>query len=188
MRGFQKKTYDTITVNTLNADGIPTVRVRLPKKWNNEQFARAELWWGQIISVCGVLTGLPAWAELREPWRNGPGSGKEIPSLLLPGTSRMQSVILCTDTSNPRRIGCKETGTFKEYLWGTGEPIPQNDTSMRPLYAITYSRKKSRGLTLQLGILQNIITWLVNLPNQSVPCWIFYTATASGRPGLDFTF
>ena len=46
MRGFQKKTHDTTNSNTLDADGTPTVRVRLPKKWNNEQFARAELMMG----------------------------------------------------------------------------------------------------------------------------------------------
>ena len=33
-------------MNTLNVDGTPAVRVRLPKKWNNEQFARAELMMG----------------------------------------------------------------------------------------------------------------------------------------------
>jgi len=54
MRGFQKKTHDTTNSNTLNADGTPTVRVRLPKKWNNEQFARAELMMGtnQIRVLC----------------------------------------------------------------------------------------------------------------------------------------
>jgi translation initiation factor 1A len=46
MRGFQKKTHDTTNSNTLNADGMPPVRVRLPKKWINEQFARAELMMG----------------------------------------------------------------------------------------------------------------------------------------------
>ena len=46
MRGFQKKTHDTTNSNTLNADGTPAVRVRLPKKWNKEQFARAELMMG----------------------------------------------------------------------------------------------------------------------------------------------
>ena len=46
MRGCQKKTCDTTNSNTLNTDGPATVRVRLPKKWNNEQFARAELMMG----------------------------------------------------------------------------------------------------------------------------------------------
>jgi translation initiation factor 1A len=46
MRGFQKKTHDRTNSNTLNADGTPAVRVRLPKKWNKEQFARAELMMG----------------------------------------------------------------------------------------------------------------------------------------------
>jgi len=46
MSGFQKKNQDTINQNAVNADGTPTVRVRLPKKWNNEQFALAELMLG----------------------------------------------------------------------------------------------------------------------------------------------
>jgi len=46
MSGFQKKNQDTINQNAVNADGTPTVRVRLPKKWNNEQFAIAELMLG----------------------------------------------------------------------------------------------------------------------------------------------
>ena len=46
MRGYQKKNYDAANPNTLNADGTPAVRVRLPKKWNKEQFALAELMMG----------------------------------------------------------------------------------------------------------------------------------------------
>lgn len=46
MSGFQKKNQDTINQNAVNTDGTPTVRVRLPKKWNNEQFALAELMLG----------------------------------------------------------------------------------------------------------------------------------------------
>jgi translation initiation factor 1A len=46
MSGFQKKNQDTINPNAVNADGTPTARVRLPKKWNNEQFALAELMLG----------------------------------------------------------------------------------------------------------------------------------------------
>jgi translation initiation factor 1A len=46
MRGFQKKTCTAPNVNTPDADGIPTVRLRLPKKWNKEQFALAELMTG----------------------------------------------------------------------------------------------------------------------------------------------
>jgi translation initiation factor 1A len=46
MSGFQKKNQDTANQNAVNADGTPTVRVRLPKKWNNEQFALAELMLG----------------------------------------------------------------------------------------------------------------------------------------------
>jgi translation initiation factor 1A len=45
MRGFQKKNYDA-NPNALNEDGTPAVRVRLPKKWNKEQFALAELMMG----------------------------------------------------------------------------------------------------------------------------------------------
>ena len=46
MSGVQKKNQDTINQNAVNADGTPTVRVRLPKKWNREQFALAELMMG----------------------------------------------------------------------------------------------------------------------------------------------
>ena len=46
MRGFQKKNYDATDPNAVNEDGTPTVRVRLPKKGNKEQFALAELMMG----------------------------------------------------------------------------------------------------------------------------------------------
>jgi translation initiation factor 1A len=46
MRGFQKNNHDATNPVAVNADGTPTVRVRLPKKWNNEQFALAELMMG----------------------------------------------------------------------------------------------------------------------------------------------
>lgn len=42
MIGFQKKNHDAINPDAINADGSPTVRVRLPKKWNKEQFALAD--------------------------------------------------------------------------------------------------------------------------------------------------
>jgi translation initiation factor 1A len=46
MRGFQKKTHDATNPIAVNADGTPTVHVRLPKKWNKEQFGLAELMMG----------------------------------------------------------------------------------------------------------------------------------------------
>ena len=46
MIGFQKKNRDAINPNAIHAVGSPTVRVRLPKKWNKEQFALAELMLG----------------------------------------------------------------------------------------------------------------------------------------------
>jgi len=39
---FHKNTSDGTDVNAVNPDGTPVVRVRLPKKWNREQFALAE--------------------------------------------------------------------------------------------------------------------------------------------------
>ena len=59
MSGVQKKNQDTINQNAVNADGTPTVRVRLPKKWNNEQFALAELMMGanhiRVRCIDGVI-------------------------------------------------------------------------------------------------------------------------------------
>jgi len=46
MRGFQKKPHDATNPTAVNADGTPTVHVRLPKKWNKEQFGLAELMMG----------------------------------------------------------------------------------------------------------------------------------------------
>jgi translation initiation factor 1A len=40
MSGYQKKNATT-NPNAFNADGTPFIRVRLPKKWNREQFALA---------------------------------------------------------------------------------------------------------------------------------------------------
>ena len=58
MSGFQKKNHDAPDPNAVNADGTPTVRVRLPKKWNKEQFALAELMMGanhiRVLCIDGV--------------------------------------------------------------------------------------------------------------------------------------
>ncbi len=59
MRGFQKNNHDATNPVAVNADGTPTVRVRLPKKWNNEQFALAELMLGanhiRVRCIDGVI-------------------------------------------------------------------------------------------------------------------------------------
>lgn len=46
MRSYLKKDSEELNPNSVNEDGTPTVRVRLPKKWNKEQFALAELMMG----------------------------------------------------------------------------------------------------------------------------------------------
>ena len=46
MRGFQKKPHDATNPTAVNADGTPTVHVRLPKKWNKEQCGLAVLMMG----------------------------------------------------------------------------------------------------------------------------------------------
>lgn len=43
---ISEKNHDVINPDAVNEDGTPTVRVRLPKKWNKEQFALAELMLG----------------------------------------------------------------------------------------------------------------------------------------------
>ncbi len=59
MRGYQKKNHDAAHPNAVNADGTPTVHVRLPKKWNKEQFALAELMMGanhiRVRCIDGVV-------------------------------------------------------------------------------------------------------------------------------------
>jgi translation initiation factor 1A len=59
MRGFKKKDHDATNPVAVNADGTPTVRVRLPKKWNKEQFALAELMLGanhiRVRCIDGVI-------------------------------------------------------------------------------------------------------------------------------------
>jgi translation initiation factor 1A len=59
MRGFQKNNRDEANPAAVNADGTPAVRVRLPKKWNKEQFALAELMMGanhiRVRCIDGVI-------------------------------------------------------------------------------------------------------------------------------------
>jgi translation initiation factor 1A len=59
MRGFQKNNHDATNPGAVNADGTPAVRVRLPKKWNKEQFALAELMLGanhiRVRCIDGVI-------------------------------------------------------------------------------------------------------------------------------------
>jgi translation initiation factor 1A len=46
MRGFQIKNKEVTNPNTVNEEGIQVARVRLPKKWNKEQFALADMMMG----------------------------------------------------------------------------------------------------------------------------------------------
>jgi translation initiation factor 1A len=46
MRGFQIKNKEVTNPNTVNEDGMQVARVRLPKKWNKEQFALADMMMG----------------------------------------------------------------------------------------------------------------------------------------------
>ncbi|HVP25085.1 MAG TPA: translation initiation factor eIF-1A [Methanomicrobiales archaeon] len=46
MPGNPKKNHDPADPNAVDAQGLPIVRVRLPKKWNREMFASAELMMG----------------------------------------------------------------------------------------------------------------------------------------------
>jgi translation initiation factor 1A len=59
MRGFQKNNHDAANPAAVNEDGTPAVRVRLPKKWNKEQFALAELMMGanhiRVRCIDGVI-------------------------------------------------------------------------------------------------------------------------------------
>lgn len=49
------KRNDPSDVTVLDSTGVPTIRVRLPKKWNGEQFGRAEYMMGanHIRVLCG---------------------------------------------------------------------------------------------------------------------------------------
>lgn len=42
MNDHHQKNDNELNQNALNPDGTPVFRIRLPKKWKNEQFARAE--------------------------------------------------------------------------------------------------------------------------------------------------
>ncbi|MGA2104321.1 translation initiation factor eIF-1A [Methanoregula sp.] len=58
MADFHKKNTPEVDLNAINPDGTPVVRVRLPKKWNNEQFAIAQTMHGanhiSVRSLDGV--------------------------------------------------------------------------------------------------------------------------------------
>jgi translation initiation factor 1A len=59
MRGYQKKNHGAANPGAVNKDGTPAVRIRLPKKWNKEQFALAELMMGanhiRVRCIDGVV-------------------------------------------------------------------------------------------------------------------------------------
>jgi translation initiation factor 1A len=58
MADLRKKNAQEVNLNATNPDGSPVVRVRLPKKWNNEQFAIAQTMHGanhiSVRSLDGV--------------------------------------------------------------------------------------------------------------------------------------
>jgi translation initiation factor 1A len=52
---YAKNGNEELNPNAINADGTPAVRVRIPKKWNKEQFGLAEMMLGanHIRVLCG---------------------------------------------------------------------------------------------------------------------------------------
>jgi translation initiation factor 1A len=46
MRNTHSNNNEELSTNAVNEDGTPIIRVRLPKKWNKEQFAYAQLMLG----------------------------------------------------------------------------------------------------------------------------------------------
>jgi translation initiation factor 1A len=65
MNGFRKKNTQTENPDATNPDGTPTVRVRLPKKWNNEQFAYAETMQGANHIRVRCLDGVTRMGRIR---------------------------------------------------------------------------------------------------------------------------
>ena len=65
MRGFQKKDHDTANPPATPADGVPAIRVRLPKKWKNELFAVAELMLGANHIRVRCIDGITRLGRIR---------------------------------------------------------------------------------------------------------------------------
>jgi translation initiation factor 1A len=58
IRSFSHRNSDPGDITVTDSTGVPTIRVRLPKKWNGEQFGRAEKMMGanhiQVLCVDGI--------------------------------------------------------------------------------------------------------------------------------------
>lgn len=65
MRGFQKKNHDTGNPPVTPADGVQAIRVRLPKKWNHELFAIAELMLGANHIRVRCIDGITRLGRIR---------------------------------------------------------------------------------------------------------------------------
>ena len=105
MADFRKKNAQEVNLNATNPDGTPVVRVRLPKKWNNEQFAIAQTMHGANHISVRSLDGVTLMGRIKGKIKKRAGSGKATPSLLFPGVSRRENAISSTGISNPRRTG-----------------------------------------------------------------------------------
>ncbi len=65
MSGFQKKNNTSPDLNAVNADGTPAVRVRLPKRWNKEQFALAEKMLGANHVLVQCIDGVSRMGRIK---------------------------------------------------------------------------------------------------------------------------
>ncbi len=108
MSDFHKKNNTAADPNAVNPDGIPVVRVRLPKKWNNEQFALAQTMLGANHIRVQCIDGVTRMGRIKGKIKKRAWIGRAIPSLLRHGVSRMRSVILFTGTQTADRLAAEK--------------------------------------------------------------------------------
>lgn len=65
MNGFKTNNTQNVNLNATNPDGTPVIRVRLPKKWNNEQFAVAETMHGASHITVRSLDGVTRMGRIK---------------------------------------------------------------------------------------------------------------------------
>ena len=142
--GFHKKNTDgAADPNAVNADGSPVARVRLPKKWNNEQFALALTMLGANHIRVQCMDGVTRMGRIKGKIKKRAWIREGDTVIVTPGVSRTRNAISFTGTSSRRQTGCGKTGTFNFFFSTVIRPGKETITGFSglPGYPVRSGRK-----------------------------------------------
>ena len=100
-----------------------TIRVRLPKRRNNEQFATAELMMGANHIRVRCFDGVTRMGRIKGKIKKRAWIREGDIVIVTPWTFRTRSAISSTGTCRPRSTGSGGTGTYNPFLRPSREAL-----------------------------------------------------------------